>query len=181
MQSHLEVWLHIIAIILVLSFASVHSIYIIMCKGMPVIAKMIAIIILIAIFYLAVNRNVYLPFLGYCAMPPSLFADEKRPANAHDTLVLEFDDDVPCGTRVIYWGAMQSKDKNVIKADPFEAYGNYLNSGIAIVKAKKATIHYLCPDKYRVGGSTVDRHIHYRLVKPNSPIISPVYTKYVKC
>ena len=181
MQSHLEVWLHIIAIILVLSFASVHTIAVLLCQKMSIISQMIAVIVLIAILYLAMNRNTYLPFLGYSAMPPSLFASEKKPDNAHEALVLELDDDIPDGTRVIYWGALQSKDKNIIKANPFEAYGNYLNSGISVVKDKKAIIYYLCPDKYRAGGSVIDRHIHYRLVKPNSPIISPVYTKYVKC
>lgn len=181
MQNHLEIWLHIIAIILVLSFASVHSIHVLLCDKISIVAKMIAVIVLIAILYLALNRNTYLPFLGYSAMPPSLLMGEKKPYNASDNLVLQFEDDVPDGTRVVYWGAMESKDKNVIKANPLEAYGKYLNSGIAIVKDKKATIYYLCPDKYKAGGSVIDRHIHYRLVKPNSPIISPVYTKFVKC
>jgi hypothetical protein len=178
----MEIWIHIVSLIIVFAFTTFYSIHIIMYQKMHVVAKLLAVIVIIAVLYLAGNSNTYLPFLGYCAMPPSLLATERKPDDAHDSLILELDDDVPDGTRVVYWGAMSSKDKNVIKSNPFEAYANYLNSGISIVKNKRAIIYFLCPDKYKVGlMGVLERHIHYRLIKPNSAIISPVYTKYVTC
>lgn len=182
MENHVEIWMHIVALIIVFSFTTFYSLHIIICPKLHIGAKLLAVLVIIAVLYLAGNSNTYLPFLGYCVMPPSLLATERKPDNAHETLVLDLDQDVPDGTRVVYWGALSSKNKNVIKNNPMEAYGSYLNSGISIVKNKKATIYYLCPDKYKVGPySTIDRHIHYRLIKPNSAIISPVFTKYISC
>lgn len=185
MQNYIEVWLHIIALIIVFAFTTFYALHVIMLPKIFIIFKIFAVIVIIAVLYLAGNSNTYLPFLGYCAMPPSLFSNEKKPDNASETIEIDLSDidDVPDGTRVIYWGAMNSKDKNIIRPNPIDAYGSYLNSGISIVKDKKTTIYYLCPDRYNVGmlNTTVDRHIHYRLVRPNSAIISPVFTKNVKC
>lgn len=186
MQQQFEIWLRIIAVIIVFSFGTFYATYVIVSKKMSIVMKMMATIVIIAILYLAGDSNTYLPFLGYCAFPPSILLDETRPSKASESLILDLSEihDVPDGTRVIYWGATNSKDKNKVAPNPMEAYGNYMNSGISVVKDKRATIYYMCPDKYQVGNfmkKVIDRHIHYRLVRPNNPLISPVYTKYVKC
>ena len=137
-----------------------------------------AVIIILCAIYIAVNRNTYLPFLGYAAVPPSMFLNTFQPTEATEELMLTLD--VPDGTKVVYWAANNSKT-DIIQINPTIAYANYNNSGISTVMDKKAIIRFNCPDKYKAGAMTISKHIHYRLVFPNSPLMSPVYTKYVSC
>jgi hypothetical protein len=145
---------------------------------MPIYSKLIAVIILLCALYIAVNRNTYLPFLGYAVVPPSMFLDVFEPRDATQEIVLHVD--APDGTKVVYWAADNSK-KDIIQANPMVAYGDYTNSGISIVIDRKTVIHFRCPDKYKAGTSIINKHIHYRIILPNSPLMSPVHTKYVYC
>ena len=181
MNNYLDVYIHMIAMIIILGFNIVYSILLIIYPDIYIIIKLLAIVVLISSIYISAKRATYLPFLGQCVAPPSLFSQEIAPQGATETYSINLDD-IPDGTRVIYWGAATSKDK-VVKKDPMEAYGNYSNTGVTTVKDKKATIYFNCPDKYNVGifNKTIDRHIHYRLILPDNPMMSQVFTTYVNC
>jgi len=196
-MNELDVYIHIIAIILILIFTVFYALLIIVSPNVYMIIKLISVVVLIAAIYIGTNRNTYLPFLGASAVPPSVFQQEMIPAGYNVTYVLSLDNignSVEDGTYVLYWGAQSSRDahssgditkcKEVIRKNPIDAYGDYSNTGIVTTKNGKATLYFNCPDKYQVGNmmkKTIERHIHYRLIKPNSPMMSPVYTAYVKC
>lgn len=188
-----DVYIHIVAIILILVFTIFYTMLIIISSNVYTLIKLISVVVLIAAIYIGANRNTYLPFLGATAVPPSIFQREMIPSGYNVSYVLSLPD-VQDDTYVLYWGALSSRDalssgdrkrcKETIRKNPIEAYGDYSNTGIVTAKNGKATLYFNCPDKYQVGDmmkKTVERHIHYRLIKPNSPIMSPVYTAYVKC
>jgi hypothetical protein len=188
MNNYIDVYIHMIAMIIILCFNIVYSILLIIYPDIYIIIKLLAIVVLISSIYISAKRATYLPFLGQCVAPPSLFSQEIAPQGATETYTIELDN-IPDGTRVIYWGAVSSNgnkdksNKSVVKKNPMEAYGNYSNTGVTTVKDKKAMIYFNCPDKYNVGPfiKTVDRHIHYRLILPDNPMMSQVFTTYVSC
>lgn len=182
MLTNIDVYVHMISIIILLAFAIIYSLLIIFSSNVYTGIKIITIVVLIASIYIASNRNTYLPFLGYAAIPPVVFLQEKVPQGANVSYVLTLNN-VADGTFVLYWGALSTQLKEP-RPNPIEAYGDYSNTGIVSVKNNKATLFFNCPDKYVVGSmmpQTLERHIHYRLINPNNPIVSPVYTAYVKC
>jgi hypothetical protein len=183
-MNNLDVYFHIIAMVLILVFTVFYGLLIIISPNVYMAIKLASIIVLIAAIYIGANRNTYLPFLGYTAVPPSVFQHEMIPSGYNVSYVLSLDG-VEDGTYVLYWGALSSnKCKEVIRKNPIEAYGDYSNTGIVATKNGKATLYFNCPDKYQVGSTvqkTLERHIHYRLIKPKSAIMSPVFTAYVKC
>ncbi len=182
MLSNTEVWIYMISIIIVFLFAVTYSLYLILAPKTNMFFRMIAIIVFILSIYLGMNKSLYLPFLGYAALPPNLFEKEIVPKGASQTVTINLNN-TPNDTRIIYWAATSSKDKDVIQPDPMQAYGDYSNTGVTLVKDNKAILYFNCPDRYQVGPfkKVLNRHIHYRLIYPNSPILSPVYTQYVKC
>jgi len=174
----MDTWLHIISITSILLFTIFYTFVIILYPNVYSFIRFLAILIFVAAIVLIFNRNTYLPFLGKCAIPPSLLMNEKIPEGASKTHVLKLND-VDDGTRVIYWAALKSNDDKI--KPPTEAYGDYSNAGIAIVKNKKTLLHFNCPDKYSVGSMVLNSHVHYRLMTPNDPILSSVYTIDVEC
>lgn len=104
------------------------------------------------------------------------------PPKSNFTIELDFD--YPNGSKVIYWSANPKKDNNkdYIYENPKDAYGNYNNSGVAIINNKKATLHIHCPNKYKVPvAGVLDKHIHYRVAIVDNPILTDVRTTYIKC
>lgn len=183
MNDFIDIYVHMYAMIAIIGFSVFYSVMIIMCDNVMFFFKIIAVIIIIAAFYVASNRNTYLPFLGKTVVPPILFQQEITPEGATEVFVIHLDKNIEDGTRLIYWGA-ESTNKNNIRTDPFEAYGNYSNTGITTVSDSKATVYFHCPDIYKAGTiykKTIDRHIHYRLISPNSAMMSQVFTAYVQC
>lgn len=181
MLSNIDVYLHMIAVSIVLLFTVFYSLLIIVVPNIYTLIKLFSVVVLIATIYIGINRNTYLPFLGYAAVPPSIFAQEISPHNANVSYTLNVGANIEDGTHVLYWGALHTNSDEP-KPDPISAYGNYSNTGITTVKNNKALLHFHCPDKYNVSGfKTLERHIHYRLIRPNDPMMSPVYTAYVIC
>jgi hypothetical protein len=134
------------------------------------------ILIIVCVIYLYVtNKYLSLPFLGETVVPVSAIADEKFPVNADSEYILKLKN-VKDGVKVIYWGAQ--KDDNKVHDDPFEAYDNYENVGIAIVKNNKALLKYIKPVKYKVGfmKQKLPRHLHYRLCCRQNIMLSEVHT-----
>ena len=177
-MNYTEHYIHMYGLILVFIYTIIISLIIMSLENVNIIYRIIPLFIIIIILYLGFDIKLYLPFLGKTALPPSIFNTEMIPNGEVQKLKLELD--VPDGTKVLYWGAKSAKD---VKEDPIEAYGDYSNTGISTVENKETYIFFNCPSEYKVGmtKTKIDRHIHYRLIEPNNPMISAVYTKKVKC
>lgn len=160
----------------VLLFNLFACIKIMMLPDYNFVAKFIALVVLMISLWLILQRDTYLPFLGYAAFPKSLLPNDFAPINSTTEINVPFD--VPDGTRVIYWGAMPS-DKDY--PNPRSAYGNYANAGVATIKRGEAVIRFACPGEYMVPGRKLKRHIHYRLCCGSAGLLGPVKTMWVKC
>lgn len=142
--------------------------------------KSISIILIFIIVFMSNFKETFLPFLGSTVYPLGLIPTEMYPPKSNFTIELDFD--YPNGSKVIYWSANSDKDKDSIYETPKDAYGDYTNSGVAIINNKKATLHIHCPNKYKVPmAGVLDKHIHYRIALVDSPILTDVRTTYIKC
>jgi hypothetical protein len=169
------------AIVLLFSFITsirlLFSIHSSSSSMVSVLKLVIAVVVGVAALWLGLRRDTYLPFLGYAALPPTLIKDRHAPANANVEAVLEVPDAAD-GTKVLYWGARPSK---VIAPNPWRAYDDWSNAGVAEVKGGAATIIFECPGEYQVRmRGSLERHVHYRVVSDKG-MIGPVKTTYVKC
>jgi hypothetical protein len=143
------------------------------------VKALVAVTVGVAALWLGMRRDTYLPFLGYAALPPTLIKDRHAPANANVEAVLEVPDAAD-GTKVLYWGARPSKDRNAVAPNPWKAYDDWSNAGVAEVKSGVATIIFECPGEYQVRTRALKRHVHYRVVSDKG-MIGPVKTTYVEC
>ncbi|NDC95524.1 hypothetical protein EB077_09490, partial [bacterium] len=123
--------------------------------------------------YLSSNRNAYLPFLGKSVYPRELIKPS-YPVDANLKIIINTDKGA---TRVVYWAASPSLE---IGEDPWTAYKNSKNVGVAEVVNNQATLNFLCPQKYKVYGRVLDKHIHYRFVYSDD-MLSEVKTIKVAC
>lgn len=144
------------------------------------IVKIISLLIGISALYFMFNRDYYLPFLGECIIPITT----KKPTENLTKIKLS---GLPPNTIVMAWGAQSN---NKIYEDPFEAYGNYLNTEITQSNERgEAIIELPCPSEYIVNKFGImkrklNRHIHYRYQLPKyKGLFSKIYTKYLdeKC
>jgi len=120
------------------------------------------------------NRTTYLPFLGEAVFPSSLLREPSAPDEA--TVEVEVVAE-PGATHVAFWASDVGEG---VKKNPWVAYGSYKNSGIAVVRGGKATLHLRCPSIYTVRGKVLPRHVHYRSVF-ESGIVGKVETRGVVC
>jgi len=145
--------------------------------NMPTIERLIYIIVGIAGLYMMFKRTYYLPFLGYCAIPPSVFKDYKQD-NYDKEIELKIQD--PYVKKVVYWGAMPDEDiqENELKY-PKEAYGDYTNYGVSSVNDGIAYLYLQTPTNYKVKKFGFDKklqkHFHYRYVYDDG-LISEIMT-----
>lgn len=177
----LKLHLHFIFMIIIFAIAIINAFYIISNENSNLFFQIISIIIIIIIIYLSNFKATFLPFLGDSAFPIGLIPNEMFPPNSNFNL--EYDFDYPNGSKVIYWSANPMSDnKDGIYNNPYDAYGDYKNSGVAIINNKKAVLHINCPNKYKIPmGVVLNKHIHYRIAIPNDPILSEVKTIFIKC
>jgi hypothetical protein len=172
--------IHFVFIILIFIISSINAIYIVGNEECNIFFKFLSIILIFLIIYKSTFKETFLIFLGECAYPISLIPNAIYPPNTNFTI--ELDLNIPNGSKIIYWASTDNKDKNYVFNNPYDAYGNYENSGVAIVNNKKVSINIKCPNKYKVpSGSILDQHIHYRIAFPNNPILSDVKTLKIKC
>lgn len=158
-----------------LIFTFVTCIVLIFRKPSPFLTPICVVVGTMAVWLLT-RRDTYLPFLGAAAIPSSLLKDRFVPADANVEAAIDVD--AEDGARVLYWGARASPN---VQSNPWRAYENYSNAGVAIVQNKKAEIVFNCPGEYEVRmRGKLDRHVHYRVVL-SSGIIGPVQTAFVKC
>ena len=177
MYSHIK--LHMIAIILVL-IGSLNW-FIIGLGYSNIIAsifskydKFIYILVGISAIYLAVNRDTYLPFLGWSAFPGHAL---KVSSPNKSNLAIR----VPAyehALKVVYWASNPGKE---IINNPISAYTNTSNFGVSDVEQDgTAVLHFECPQQYKVYGRTLDKHIHYRSIMKDG-MLSPIETVNVNC
>lgn len=128
----------------------------------------------IASLVLVSSRTSYLPFLGEAVFPSSLLKEPSDPADA--TVTVEVDAGRGA-THVAFWA---SESKGYVVKNPWDAYDQYSNSGISVVKGGKATLNVRCPAQYAVRGRVLPRHVHFRDIYP-SGIVGEVKTAQVVC
>jgi hypothetical protein len=161
---------------IVLLAAFVAGLVMIMARRLRLVSVVAGVVVTVSALLLAFCRDTYLPFLGSAAIPPSLLKDEHAPRNANIEATIAVD--APDGTRVLYWGARPSKE---LSPDPWAAYADWSNAGIAVVKGGKATLRMECPGKYRVPiQGELERHVHFR-VSGAKGMMGPVKTEPVVC
>lgn len=170
---YLKIYMVLIAIILL--FGLQQSIFVLIDHD-STLYKIIAFIVFVAIIYVGFQRNTYLPFLGPSVFPHSLLKDPKDFKKG--SLVTTLQLDVPDNTKVVYWASQPSK---TVIEDPFKAYRDYSNAGIAVVKNKKAELYVNCPSSYKIPtGRILKPHVHYRAIYPNG-MAGSVETLFIKC
>lgn len=107
---------------------------------------------------LALRRDTYLPFLGKAAMPLGML-QTSFPAMADAKIAVR----APGATHVIYWAAERDAP------DPYTAYAETSNGGLAAVIGGRATLKFKTPGQYSVG-RVLPRHVHWRAVYPNGMV-----------
>jgi uncharacterized membrane protein YuzA (DUF378 family) len=136
------------------------------------ILRVIYFIFGIAALYLILftTSNTFLPFLDKTVLPPSLLLLSEQ-SNTNLQIKL----DAPDAIKVIYWAA--KPDTGKVIDDPFLAYDDYENIGIAAVKDDVAILKLFCPTAYKVGSpkTTLSKHLHFRFVYANG-VLSEVKT-----
>ena len=178
--------LRMYAQVLVLLFATVASVKVIAVGGSggSALSRIGGLLVLVSALGLMMSRDTFLPFLGFSAVPPAAFVSERVPDKADLETMISVADAAD-GSRVIYWGAGPEKAPGAVFADPWAAYADYANTGVAVVRDGIAKLRFQCPSQYKVGGRfinrTLDRHLHYRVCCAMTGMLGPVQTKYVTC
>jgi len=174
-------WTNSILLIIILVATIILCFYNLFSSKTLLFFKFISLLMVFIIIYLFTVKEIFLPFLGSAAYPPSLIPGAMHPPNTNFTVELNFN--YPDGTKVIYWAAeSNAQEPNEVYNNPQEAYGSFKNSGVAIINNGKTLLHLNCPDKYKIPtGRTLKKHIHYRIAFPNNPILSSVKTMYINC
>lgn len=178
---------YMFCIAFVLAFSLYTSIVTISANKQSLWCKSAAFTAFIAALVLAVDRDTYLPFLNNAVFPSSLVKSVYSPPGANVEAVIIVDE--KDGTKIAYWGAKPLyMNGATIPQTPQEAYANYSNAGVAEVKNGQAILKFFCPSKYNINNiypwaTTLDRHVHYRVIDSHKHkgMMSPVYTKWVKC
>jgi hypothetical protein len=172
--------IHFIFIILIFIISSINAIYIISNDDCNLFIKFLSLILIFLIIYKSTFKETFLSFLNECVYPISLIPNAIYPSNTNFSIELDLIS--PNGTKIIYWASNYNNDTKFIFDNPIDAYGNYDNSGVAIVNNNKVVINIKCPNKYKIpSGTILDQHIHYRIAYPNNPILSDVKTLKINC
>jgi hypothetical protein len=128
--------------------------------------------------YLVLRRDTYLPFLGKSAYPCGSLS-EKSPLNANTTARVR----TAPNTNVIYWAAESGKS-DVVVDNPWDAYDQYANTGVARSDANGyAVLRFRKPAQYRTPGAfprTLPVHVHYRICKGGGGMLGRVETLAVE-
>lgn len=167
--------LYLWAMVLILLFALYEVFFVLFSSKSSAFFKFVAVLVFFAIVSVGLQRNTYLPFLGPTVLPPIFLQNEILPEGANFTFTVDMPEAE--GRKVMYWGSQPSK---TLFEDPYTAYGEYKNSGITTVKNGEAKFVVFCPSSYRVPGTLLSPHVHYRMIEPNG-LLGEVKTVYVQC
>lgn len=159
-------------------FSLINAGFILYTSCANIFLKLISFILIFIVIYIGSFKETYLPFLHASVFPfPLIPSSNLYPPNSNITIPLDFD--YPDGSKVIYWAANPNENHQTYN-NPYDAYGNYTNSGIAIVNNKKVVLYLNSPEKYKVpSGITLNKHIHYRVAVPNNPFLTKVKTIFI--
>ena len=121
-------------------------------------AEMVYFIIGICALYVVFNRDTYLPFLGETIIPCNVLQNS-TPNNATKKITLQT---LP-NSKVIFWASEPSETGFIV--DFKEAYGEFLNSGIATSNDDGIVeINIREPQPYFVPiKGILNPHVHYRV------------------
>ena len=179
-----NIYLYFLFMIFIIILSTINAFYVIYAEDTTAFFKFLSFVLVFLLIYLSSFKETFLPFLGNAIYPISLIPSAIHPKKTNFSVEVKLN--YPDGSKVIYWAANASDanfnvNVNDIKS-PMIAYGDYNNSGIAIINNKKTTLHLNCPDKYKIpSGKVLDKHLHYRVAIPNNPILSNVKTLYINC
>lgn len=146
-----------------------------MNKKTSLLLKTAAVIVLVVTLVVGSIHTTYLPFLGRTVLPVSLLKDVSDVKAGDVTVKVPIN--APDNTRVVYWAA---ESNDTVMKSPSEAYAEFKNSGVALVKDKFATFYIECPASYKVPYTTLSSHVHYRVSEPKG-VLGIVKTLYVDC
>lgn len=121
-------------------------------------ARVVCVLVGIAVLLHVFSRNYYLPFLGDSAYPCGSLV-EKTPSDANIEVLVN----VAPNSNVVYWAA---ESNNAVQPNPWMAYASNTNAGVTRSDVTgKAVLRVRRPAAYKVGmlDRTLDAHIHYRV------------------
>lgn len=134
-------------------------------------AKTIYVIVAFAGIYLAVQRDTWLPFLGYNVIPVQLLVN-RTPNNPTRKISVR----VNPNETILYWAAKSKGDGTMVD----KAYDDYSNSGL--VKANDqgdAELPIVEGSGYTLpSGQHLDKHVHYRVVGLDNGMAGSIQTIY---
>lgn len=121
-------------------------------------------LVAVSALILAIQRDVWLPFLGRSVLPSAL-VPLKNPS-AVDTVV---DVHTRPNTKVAYWASLPIKsndDDSDSDPDVMTAYGDFSNSGVVMSDDNGlAKLSIAAGTSYEVpSGKVIPRHVHYRII-----------------
>lgn len=178
-----DIYIHMLIIFVTYLYTLIVSTYILFNDDYNIICRIISIFIITIVIFLSCKKETFLPFLGLTFIPNTLLCEPKYPngANLNYTINMnEYDE----GTKIIYWAANNNIDGLKIIENPYDAYKDFNNVGVSVVKNGKADIRIFCPNKYKVKkmyDKILERHFHYRVIFKDNGFLSPVITVNIKC
>jgi uncharacterized membrane protein YuzA (DUF378 family) len=131
--------------------------------------------------WVASKRETYLPFLGECALPSTVFKSGSNIPSTADKLVT-MKVAAAGAEKIVWWASKPAAVGQTQVAGVYSAYDDYMNSGVADVINGEATIAFMCPQPYTVGFNkkVLKRHVHYREILKGG-MIGKIHTMYVQC
>lgn len=172
-MKYLSAWIYMVAIAIVLLTVIVLGISWVVYSPNFFLKALGAAYIVLAIFLMS-DRDVFLPFLGETVFPKALLRPQE-PTETTKTVRMDMKG-VPDGTPVVYWAAEPS-ESNV--KDPWTAYSNYENAGVALVQMEAVELKVRPPAAYFVpSGRLLKHHVHYRVLQKDG-MLSSVKTVYL--
>lgn len=168
---------HMVMMAFILLFTISSAAITIFSESASMTHKLVSLCAVIVATYLLLQRNTYLPFLGSMALPPTVVRDDVAPMDANVDVTLPIDGND--GEKVVYWASNPSDE---IIANPWKAYGDYQNAGVAAIANGEVKMRFACPSRYNVPyGHMLRRHVHFRKQQGRSGMFGPVETVYVTC
>lgn len=172
-MQYLSAWFYMVAMGIIFITVVILGIYWVLYSHSFVL-KALGAVYITAVVFLMTDRDVFLPFLGETVFPKALL-EPRVPKEATETIRVPLKG-LADGTPVVYWAAEPSKKT---MEDPWKAYSNYENAGIALVLLDSVEFKVRPPAAYRVpSGRELKRHIHYRVLQTNG-MLGSVQTVYL--
>jgi hypothetical protein len=145
-------------------------------KNETMIVRLFMLSVGLSALYFLFDRDFYLPFLGKVVFPVA----ENQQTETKDLKPILLKN-LPPNTHVVFWAAKRATASET-SPNPFDAYSDYANSGVAKTNEKgEVTINIACPVSYNVRYKRLRRHLHYRYELPRyRGMFSRVHTHFLE-